>query len=511
MGKHDTTNKQLTDELERAQRRIVELEKAEAECKEMEEALKESAQLLQSIIQGSPIPTFVIGNDHKVIYWNKALEELSGISAAEVIGTNRHWRAFYTEERPCMADILVHKNIAAIPVLYADRYIKSPLLDDAYEATEFFPALGDTGKWLRFTTAAMKNFHGNIIGAIETLEDVTEQKHTAEALTSERERLASILDGIPLPTFVIDRNDIVVLWNSYNEIYTGFTKEQVVGKPVNLSFLFQDKISPSLAELILAMGDEELMAKFGGRGLLKSEVQPHTFESTGQIWIKGQERTVDIQAARIVDMKGDVVGVIQTAQDITERILLESQLRQVQKMQAIGTLAGGIAHDFNNILSAIMGYTDMALTEHKEKDHLRRYLEQVFKAGERARDLVKQILAFSRQSDDTLRPLRISPIIKGVLKLLRASLPSTIQIHQNIRSDPDTVLADPTHIHQLLMNLCTNAAHAMREGKGELKVTLSPVKIDAGNVLACHDLFPGMYLKLTVSDTGSGIDPVNIP
>jgi CheY-like chemotaxis protein len=178
-------------------------------------------------------------------------------------------------------------------------------------------------------------------------------------------------------------------------------------------------------------------------------------------------------------------------------------------MEAIGTLAGGIAHDFNNILSAILGYTDMALTDQTLDNRLRRYLDQVYKAGERAKDLVKQILAFSRQSDEALRPLGISPIVKEVLKLLRAALPSTIKIHCEIHADQDTVLADPTQIHQVLMNLCTNAAHAMHGGKGELIVSLSPMEINPGDAFIInHDLTPGMYLQLSVSDTGHGIDPV---
>jgi len=201
-------------------------------------------------------------------------------------------------------------------------------------------------------------------------------------------------------------------------------------------------------------------------------------------------------------------GSIWIFDDISVRKSLEAQLRQAQKMEAIGTLAGGIAHDFNNILGAIMGYTDMALTDPKVDDRLRRYLNQVYMAGERATDLVKQILAFSRQSDQKPRPLRVSPIVKEVLKLLRASLPTTIKIRQDIQSDMDTVLADPTQIHQILMNLCTNAAHAMRETKGDLKVSLGPVEVKPPDTLIIHhDLSPGMYLKLTVSDAGIGIAP----
>jgi len=186
---------------------------------------------------------------------------------------------------------------------------------------------------------------------------------------------------------------------------------------------------------------------------------------------------------------------------------LETQLRQVQKMEAIGTLAGGIAHDFNNILAAIMGYTEMALYDVPEGSSGRRNLEQVLKAGYRGKDLVKQIITFSRRRDEERRPMRISPIVKEALKLLRASLPTTLDIRQNIKTQPGMVLADPTQIHQVLMNLISNAAYAMREKGGVLEVSLTDVDINPDGAAPSHpDLQPGPYLKLTVGDTGCGIE-----
>lgn len=166
--------------------------------KQIEEKLKESEQRLYSIIQGSPIPAFVIGKDHKVMYWNKALEELSDIKVEEVIGTTHYWRAFYSQERPVMADLIVDQALDEIPQWYFEKYTKSRLLDEAYEATDFFPELGDTGKWLRFTASVIRDFKGNLVGAIETLEDVTERRRAEEELirVQKLESLGMFASGI---------------------------------------------------------------------------------------------------------------------------------------------------------------------------------------------------------------------------------------------------------------------------------------------------------------------------
>jgi len=187
-----------------------------------------------------------------------------------------------------------------------------------------------------------------------------------------------------------------------------------------------------------------------------------------------------------------------------EKQKLAAQLRQAQKMEAIGTLAGGIAHDFNNILSIIFGYNELAMLEKDPQNRLR-HLEELRKGAERAKELVAQILAFSRKAEQQKQPLQVSLIIKEALKMLRASLPTTIEIRQNIASD-GLVLADPSQIHQIIMNLCTNAYHAMRKTGGTLAVSLQEVTIGEEDY-GYANLALGKYLKLEVSDTGSGIDP----
>ncbi len=189
-----------------------------------------------------------------------------------------------------------------------------------------------------------------------------------------------------------------------------------------------------------------------------------------------------------------------------EKTRLEHQVQQGQKMEAIGTLAGGIAHDFNNILAAILGFTDLAKYKLPEDSDLRHDLDSVLQAGLRAKELVKQILTFSRQAEQERRPIEVYLVLKEALKLLRSSIPTTIDFQLNIDEKSGAVLADPTQIHQVIMNLCTNAYHAMRANEsGTLGVTLQTLEIDAekGNGL----LRPGKYLELTVSDTGCGMTP----
>jgi PAS domain S-box-containing protein len=210
--------------------------------------------------------------------------------------------------------------------------------------------------------------------------------------------------------------------------------------------------------------------------------------------------------------------IFAVTRDITERKLaeqekekLETRVRQAQKMEAIGTLSGGIAHDFNNILAAVLGYAEMALMGMPEASPEQFYLEQVVKASHRAKDLVQQILAFSRKADtQEMRPLEMGPTIKEALRLLRATLPTTIELRDKIPEVSGMIVADPTQIHQVVMNLCTNAAHAMRAQGGEIVVGIADAQLDAHTAQLYPNARPGKYLTLSVRDTGHGMDSATL-
>ncbi len=203
----------------------------------------------------------------------------------------------------------------------------------------------------------------------------------------------------------------------------------------------------------------------------------------------------------------EVIGYVAVMRDVTNEVALEAQLRQAAKMEALGTLAGGIAHDFNNILYVIMGFAEISLEESAGGTRIKSYLRQVLLAANRAKDLVEQILTFSRQSDREKQLIRIGPVIEETLTFLRASIPTTIDIRAHMEVDTDIICGDPTQIHQIIMNLCSNAAHAMGQYGGVLDVYLGREEFGADRPAPCREITQESYLRLSISDTGHGMKP----
>jgi two-component system cell cycle sensor histidine kinase/response regulator CckA len=225
-------------------------------------------------------------------------------------------------------------------------------------------------------------------------------------------------------------------------------------------------------------------------------------------------RDILVRRVIVTDNLGHIVKLYGVNQDVTEvkraldeKVHLELQLLQAQKMEALGTLAGGIAHDFNNVLEGIIGFAEMIKEDAPTDSPLHRRIGLVLKGAKRGRDLVRQILTFSYHSKQEQKPVALHEIVEEGLRLLRPTLPSTIKIRSKNLSDDDAILANPGQMHQVLMNLCTNAAHAMREKGGLLEIDTSQASFTSGDPLPLPDMQPGKYVVLTVHDTGGGIEP----
>ena len=290
---------------------------------------RESVHLLHSIIQGFSIPAFVIGKDHRILYWNRALEQLSKIPESEVVGTNQQWRAFYAEPRPCMADLLVNGIADRIPKWYAGKYRKSDLLEEAYEATDFFPALGEKGVWLRFTAAAIRDTRGEIIGAIETLEDITERMKAELAQRESEQQLSSVIEGSPIPTFVIGLDHKVLFWNRALEKLTRLPAREMIGTNQHWR-AFYVKERPCLSDLLVDQTLETIPEWYGG--IAKSKLLEDTYEAEGFFPDLGESgRWLRFTVSPIRSSRGALVGCIETLEDITERKQTEQKVVESEK------------------------------------------------------------------------------------------------------------------------------------------------------------------------------------
>ena len=361
--------------------------------------------------------------------------------------------------------------------------------------------VGDSIKQLLLNMVPSKHRGRTMLFAIG--QDVTPYRRVEEGLEASREALKkqrdlfnNTIEALTHPFYVIDPYTYqVLLANRAAGVTAG-------DSPMTCHALTHKRSTPCSGEEAACPVDE-----------IVATGRPATVEHL-HFDAQGLPRYHEVHSYPVFDEQGRVAQVIVYSLDITsrkryeeERKGLEMQLRQAQKMEAIGTLAGGIAHDFNNILAAISGYTELAIFKQANMQKTRENLEQVLKASERARQLIAQILTFSRQSEQELKPLELEPIVKESLKFLRASLPSTIRIDTEMTVGSSVVLADPGQMQQVLMNLCTNASHAMYDRGGILTVRLEKVEMTAEDRTRPSVLAPGRYLRLTVGDTGPGMPP----
>ena len=323
--------------------------------------------------------------------------------------------------------------------------------------------------------------------------DVTDRKLAEEALRQSEQKFHLLFDNAPVGYQSLDENGCFLDVNQAWLDILGYERHEVIGK------WFGDFLPLELVEVF-----KERFKKNIQRHDLIPNVEFPLLKKDGSIAM------VDYMARIGRDEEGHFIRTHCAFMDITESRKLEEQLRQSQKMEAVGTLAGGIAHDFNNILAVILGNTELAAFDIPDSNPAAMSLKAIRQASLRAKDMVQQLLAFSRKSDEKSRPFNMTPIIKESMKMLRSAVPTSVAFKQHLSGDLCNVQGDATQIHQIVMNLVTNAAHAMSEEGGLLEVNLENITLQEEK--SCFDwvLSPGKYVRLKVRDTGEGIAPAII-
>ncbi|MCP3872138.1 MAG: PAS domain S-box protein [Desulfobacteraceae bacterium] len=358
-------------------------------------------------------------------------------------------------------------------------YIGTPLFGDANEPIGILCAI--SRKKLNIPKNGKKII--NIIAARISAE--IKRQRAEDTLRLNEKRLNSILQTNPNPVVVYDTKGFSQFVNpSFTQVF-GWAPHEIQGKTIPFVPEDEKEITNTKIKEVFESGKP---MQFLTKRLTKSN----------------KVLDVNISAAIYKDAKEENKGLVVNLTDITDQLKLEEQLRQAQKMESIGNLAGGIAHDFNNLLVPIIGMSEMLLEDLPEDSLEYENVEEIFHAGKRAGDLVNQILAFSRQSEHKMSPVRVQSVLKEVLKLSRSTIPANIEIRQNIQQNCGLVMADPTQIHQIAMNLITNAFHAVEEKNGTVNIELKEV-ILKDNELPDSVLKSGQFIRLTVSDNGTGM------
>ena len=337
-------------------------------------------------------------------------------------------------------------------------------------------------------------------GIVSIQTDITEIERNEVARRAREETTRAIIDSVFDGIVTFDSHGNIETFNRAAQEIFGYTAEEARGQ--NVTQLLAPPFDGETRDAIAAGfasgdgGDFGAIREITGRRKDGTEFPLEiALSELGGNWPLLERRRAQRQL------------FLGTVRDVSTQKELTHQLQQAQKMEAIGTLAGGIAHDFNNILSIILGYSSLALEETTSESEGRENMEMVVQAGQRARDLVDQILTFSRRGEHAKTPLDLGVVLTEVLKLMRSTLPATIEIRQNLGETPAQAMADGSQIHQVLMNLCTNAGQAMEADGGTLAVSLERVGIDAANAARRGEILAGDYHCLSVADTGRGMDP----
>ena len=343
--------------------------------------------------------------------------------------------------------------------------------------------------WVEVSLSFLRDKDRKPVEILIVSRDITERKQAEEALRVSEEKYRKLVNTAPYGIQLTDLNGKIIFSNPAHHKIQGYADGELIGK-----FIWD----------LMADNIHREKSKSFYQKLVKEQPVPKVYFNRDRTK-DGREIDVQINWDYIYNLNGEIEGIISIISDITDQKKLQTQLQQAQKMESIGSLAGGIAHDLNNILFPISGLSEMLLDDIPPDNPAYESIEQIHKSAQRGSDLVKQILAFSRQSNPQKLPIRIQPILKEVLKLARATIPMNIEITSHIKPDCGMVSADPTQVHQIAMNLITNAYHAVEENGGTINIELKETEFGKDDL---HDnsMKSGKYACITVSDTGTGID-----
>ena len=476
------TNAELVAEMESLDAKLIKAEAAGARRKQAEDALYEFEERYRNLIGGS-IQGIFVHQEWNLLFANQAFATILGYgSVKELMGLGS------------IATVFAPYEVDRLRV-FRDARKRRGRTPAQYE----FDAVRKDGSivtLLNIARVVKWEGHDAIQNAVI---DISDRKQAEQRVLDEKERAENYLAIAGTMIVALNAQGTVTLVNRKGSEILGYDLIEILGKN------WMETVIPEAVREERAAEFQRLVA--GEMGLIRHHESEVVTKS-------GERRLIDWHVTLVKDAKGEITGTLSSGEDITdrekaaiEREQLQRQLRQAEKLKTIGTLAGGIAHDFNNILTPIIGYSHMALNEVPEGSQAHSDIERVVKGANRAKELVNQILTFSRRDEIEMAPVRLNLIIEDALKLIEASSPANIDIHPNIPSDCPPVLGDSSQLHQVVMNLCTNAFGAMEETGGVLGVSLETFEVDSKFTKHRKSRQRRKYIKLSISDTGIGMGP----
>ncbi|MEW6387599.1 MAG: MEDS domain-containing protein [Thermodesulfobacteriota bacterium] len=453
------------------------------------EALLRSQQKYRHIIENLSDMVFTVNQEGQFTYLSPRAEELTGKSLQQLYQMN-------------CCDLVAPESLTSVL-----REIARLKLGETSSTLEVeLLSAGDQRLPVELSLSLIPDALEGADGILGEVAPANGKKQLIESLRQESERHETVLDGIPVATFMIDRSRRVLLWNRACEALTGISRQAACGRPVDLSSLYKESQPSILAELILEMPVEEILKRHIWEGIRKADSYPEALEATGRIWTKDKERLVHVLATRVRDAAGEVIGAVQCFQDITEREELHKQLLHAQKMQAMGTLAAGMAHEFNNILSVIQSAAQMISLGQKSDHPQAGFVQEIETACQRASGLIRRILTFSRLDEGEKVPVKINKLVEKIGDLLRQTLPPMIEVEVDLKEGLPFIMGVIDQLEQVLLNMGLNSRDAMPQG-GKITLTTCLAEFDRAFRRIHPFIKGGRYLEVRVEDTGQGMPP----